>query len=211
MIGVIETSLAADDSEKTDRTRLTWPKLHDRRRVGGALHSLFPFFLIPSDALSGFLFMVSVVFAIPLVVFSLQALFRRRWKLMSIYALVWVLLCVPFTRYSGPHHWLRVLGFYVHTRLVGDYLSICQLTEFVENGVKQTAGVCGGFNRSESIDGIIYDTTGEIMQPVSQRTPEWERAMESVILREVVMSERPAEPLFGKCYWFRMHIHYLED
>jgi hypothetical protein len=111
-----------------------------------------------------------------------------------------VLLCLFFVKPVAPQEWLRVLGFYVRTRLVDDYLSRCRLTEFTENGFKQTAGSCEGFDRGLFFEDIVYDTTGEFMRPVSQRTPEWEHVMSGATVKEVLSKERRAYRLFGNYY-----------
>ena len=140
-----EPNLAIDSSDRFDRTRLRWPQLIViLAALLGAYAPFFFYFLVESEALSYCLLTVAAMFAVPLAVLSLQALFSRRWKLVSVFALVWVLLSLPFTGPLEPQESLRVLGFYVHTELA-DYGSRFQLTEFIENGVKQTAGRCDGF------------------------------------------------------------------
>ena len=86
----------------------------------------------------------------------------------------------------------------------------CQLTEFIENGVKQTAGRCDGFDRGLYFEHIIYDTTGEFMLPTSQRTPEWNRVMAGATVKAVLSKERPAYHLFGNYYCVIVDILDLE-
>lgn len=171
MDGVVEPSPAVSGTDRIDRANLTWPeRVVIVVALFGAYAPFFFYFLVPSELLSFLLLAVGAVSAIPLAVFSLQALFRLRWKSIFIFALVWALLCLFFVKPVAPQERLRLLGFYVRTRLIGDYLSRCRLIEFTENGVRQAAGSCEGFDRGLFFEDIVYDTTGEFMRPVSQRT-----------------------------------------
>lgn len=196
-----EPNLAIDSSDRIDRTRLTWPKrITIIITLLGAYAPFFFFFLIPSELLFFGLLAIGAVFAVPLAVFCLQALFRLRWKLVSIFAVVWVLLSLPFIGPSEPLRSMILAGFYIRTLLVDDYRSGCHATEFIENGVTQRIGACEGFDRGEFFEDIVYDTTGEFMRPVSQRTPEWMRAMSGATFKEAVSKEGIAYHLFGNYY-----------
>jgi hypothetical protein len=90
---------------------------------------------------------------IPLFLFSLGAVFSRRWELISIFAIVWMLLSPLVSPLVSSlvlvdawelRYWLRGQGFRVRTLLTKDYLSKCKLTEFIENGNKQAVGWCEG-------------------------------------------------------------------
>ena len=119
---------------------------------------------------------------------------------MSIFATVWVLLSLPFIGPSEPLRSVILAGFYIRTLLVDDYRSGCHVTEFIEKGVKQRAGYCEGFDYGQSFEDIIYDTTGEFTRPVSQRTPEWMRAMSGATYKGAVSEEGIAYHLFGNYY-----------
>jgi hypothetical protein len=137
----------------------------------------------------------------PLLGFSVEALVRLRWKQLGVFAVVWLLIVLPFSNVAPqPKIWMIRLGFFVKTMLAGDYLSGCRLSEFTENEVKQTIGVCDGFDSGQIFDFVVYDTTGELMLPVSQRTPEWSRVMSKAVAPAVVSIEDPAYPLFGHYY-----------
>ena len=201
MSGVIEPSVAVDGSGGIDRTHLTWSERITIIVILLAAYApFFLYFLVPSEALFLCLLVVNIVFAIPLAVFSLQELFHLRWKLISIFVLVWVLLCLSFIGPSVPRDWVRVSGFYVRTRLVDAYRSGCHATEFIENGVKQMAGGCEGFDRGQFFEDIVYDTTGEFMRPVSERTEEWKRVMSGATVKAVLSKEHRAYHLFGNYY-----------
>jgi hypothetical protein len=179
---------------------MTWPKWVV---IGLVLFGTYGFdffyFILPSDFL--WLTLAGFVFWIPLFVFSVGALFRLRWKLISTFAIVWVLLLSPLVfDVWALRYWLRGQGFRVSTLLTREYPSRCRLTEFVENGVKQTAGFCRGFDRGDFFDYIVYDTTGEFIMPVSQRSPEWKREMAKATEEPVVLRENAAFHLFGNYY-----------
>lgn len=156
---------------------------------------------------------VGIMFAcwIPLFFFSLSALFRRNWKTVAVFAATWVLALLPLLKVEPVERfrgWLYVQGFRIHASPVEDYLSRCRLTEFVEQGAKQTVGECewdGDAVYDDVVYVVFYDTTGEIALPLSQRTPEWMDAMYNYspikVLRE---SEDRAEHLIGSFYRIRI-------
>lgn len=208
----LEQSPVVDGSDRFDRTGLTWPKRIIIALAPLALYAAFFFhFLIDSNMLGLCLLATSALLAIPLAVFLLQALLRRHWKLVSIYAFVLVLLCVPFTETVGPHVWLRSLGFYVRTQSFGDYRSACRLTDFIEDGVKQTAGACEAFDGGEQYELIIYDTTGEWMRPPPQRSPEWTHVMEGATMIATLPKERRAYRVFGNYYCLAISRYDFDD
>jgi len=189
---------------------MTWPKrIAILLTLLGVYGIFFSYFLLPSAMV--WCGLTSIVFLFPLTVFSLEALFTLRWRLISVFSVVWLLLSLPFIVGEGPHEWLRVLGFYVKTRLANDYLSRCRLTDFVENGVKQTAGFCQGFDRGDYFDFVVYDTTGEFVLPVSRRTPEWKQVMSVATVKAVVSKENRAYHLFGDFYAVYVDIFELEN
>jgi hypothetical protein len=145
------------------------------------------------------LFLVSLVFLIPLLIFSGEAMYGRHWKLVAIFAIIWCLVGLPFLTSSVPY-WLSSQGFRFLTLLDRDYRSRCRLTDFVENNVTQTAGFCEGFDRGDNLDFVVYDTTGEFLLPVSQRSPEWKQVMSVATEKSLVSKENRASRLFGNYY-----------
>jgi hypothetical protein len=86
-------------------------------------------------------------------------------------------------------------------------MSGCRLTEFVDNGVKQTVGLCetwvAAYQSAAYL--VFYDTTGQIALPVSQRTPEWKDAMYDYSPKKVLRdSDGRAERLSGDFYRIRI-------
>ncbi len=140
--------------------------------------------------------------ALAVVFFSISALFRRRWKELAIFSATLVIAFLPAFGVGWHLEWLLGEGFRLHASPVEQYLSQCKLVEFVENGIKQTAGQCeshgiySGYART-----VIYDTTGELLKPVSQRTPEWRHAMDEFYSEEVLASsEDRTRHIFGDFY-----------
>jgi len=132
----------------------------------------------------------------------LRALFRRRW---SEVAILCAMAPVVFYPYLGPDlslRWIYVAGFRFHASPIEEYLSRCELVEFVEKGATQKVGVCESRGGSwNTVDVVIYDTTGELVLPVAQRTPEWTNAMGRFPPGKfVARSEGRAERLFGYFY-----------
>lgn len=177
---------------------MVWPK---RIVIAIALLTLYGshlcYFLAPNITLG--LLVVSLVLLIPLLIFVVEALYGRQWRVVTILAVVWCLVGLPFFVRSVPN-WISHQGFRVLTWLSHDYRSRCRLTDFVENSVKQTAGFCEGFDRGEYFDFVVYDTTGEFLLPVAQRTPEWKRVMSVATEKSLVSKEHRADHLFGNYY-----------
>jgi hypothetical protein len=158
------------------------------------------------EASAGWLVWMFLASWIPLLFFSLSALFRRNWRAVAVFSATWVLALWPLLEVEPVERfrfWLLVQGFRIHTSPVEDYLSRCRLTEFVEKGAKQTVGECesngGVYDNAAYV--VFYDTTGEIALPVSQRTPEWMDAMYHYSPKKVLRdSEDRADHLIGKFY-----------
>jgi hypothetical protein len=185
---------------------MTWPK---RMVIVGLLlcgyGDIFFSFLYPPAIF--WLLPMAAVLLFPLFVFSLEAVIGLRWRLLAIFAVVWLLVLLPFTNVEPqPRDWVRNLGFFVKTSLVDDYLSGCRLTQFIENRVKQTIGVCEVFDRGQIFDLVMYDTTGESILPIAQRTPEWMQAVSQGVAKAIVADELPAISLFGHYYTVRLTI-----
>lgn len=163
-----------------------------------AYGGMFCYFFAPTALV--WLFFAALLFLIPLICLSVEALFYRNKKLSIVFALTWLLLVLPYVGVPETREWLRVLGFYAKTKLVSDYSSRCRLSDFVENGVVQTAGFCQSFDRGDYFDYIVYDTTGEFILPASERTPEWKRVMAAATEEATVGRDRTAYHLFGNYY-----------
>lgn len=137
-----------------------------------------------------------------LSVLFLGALFGRRWKEIAIFCAMSPVVLLPYLGLNEPLRWFRVEGFRFYVSPVQKYKSNCKLIEFLEKGARQQLGVC---ERRWQIGGgtltVIYDTTGELMLPLSQRTPEWAKAMGRFSPGKfLTQSEDRAERLFGNFY-----------
>jgi hypothetical protein len=199
------------DPELVLDSKMTWPK----RVVIIVLLICFyspAFFSLLYPSVGFWPLLGAVLLLFPLLGFSVEALVRLRWKQFAVFVVVWLSIVLPLTNVAPqPKAWMTSLGFFVKTRLAGDYLSSCRLTEFIENEVKQTIGVCHGFDRGQMFDFVVYDTTGELMLPVSQRTPEWSRVISKAVAPAVVSIEDPAYPLFGHYYVVELTILQLPE
>lgn len=131
-----------------------------------------------------------------------SALFRRRWKEVAIFFAIWAIVLLPFYGIRLPLRWLYVEAFRLHASPIEEYLSRCKLVEFVESDAKQKLGVCERLPMSgHGTLAVIYDTTGELALPVSQRTPEWTKTMGRFSPgRFFMQSEGWAQHLFGNFY-----------
>ena len=157
----------------------------------------FSFPLLP-DRLAGlYLFCLLALF-----VLFLGDLFRLRWNDVAIFFGIWAVVLLPLYGIKAPLRWLRVEAFRIHASPIEEYLSRCRLIEFVENGTKQALGRCDYLGiGGEAVLDVFYDTTGEFVLPVSQRTPEWKAAMWHFSPHQVLINaEGRAERLFGNFY-----------
>lgn len=121
---------------------------------------------------------VYVACLLALFLLLLGALLFLRWKEVAIFLVIWTLVVLPVYRGSELPRWIYVEAFRLHAAPIEEYLSRCKLIEFVENGAKQKVGLCERLPLPG--DGwltMIYDTSGQLMLPVSRRTPEWTKAM----------------------------------
>jgi hypothetical protein len=184
-----------------DGGRLTWP-------IGavifvvlfGLYGSDFFYFLLPNVML--WLVLVGGACAVPLAILTFLALLRFRWRLIPIFVIVWALLSLRFFGVWAPTEWLNVQGFRVGNLLTQGYPAGCSHLEFIENGIKQTLGLCRGFDRGDHFDFIVYDKTGEFVLPASRRSPEWKQAMSEATNthEELESRENPAYRLYGDFY-----------
>jgi hypothetical protein len=136
-----------------------------------------------------------------LFVLSLNALFRRRWKEIVIFFAIWPVVLFPLFG-SEVLRWLYVEAFRVHASPIEEYLSRCELFEFIENGVKHVLGRCESTLVQDGVlRDVFYDTPGEFILPPSQRTPEWKGAMGHFDPRKFLLEqEGRADKLFGNFY-----------
>ena len=138
----------------------------------------------------------------------LGALFRfwRRWKEVAIFLAIGAVVLLPYYRLSGvliaPARWLSAIAFRIHSSPIEQYLARCELVQFSENGSEQSVGECERFGvGNEDAVTVLYDTTGELILPVSQRTPEWTAAMRYFKPADTLAkSEGRAFHLFGNFY-----------
>lgn len=141
------------------------------------------FLAYPAPDISYWLIWVYLACLLALFFLFLGTLFRRRWKEVAIFCAMAPVVLLPFLGLNVSFGWLHVEGFRFHASPIEKYLSQCKLIEFIENGATQKVGVCErqGQPGDETLT-VIYDTTGELALPVSQRTPEWTKAMAQACL-----------------------------
>lgn len=148
--------------------------------------------------------LVWVYFGALVVLFFLflGALFRARWKEVAIFLVIWSVVLLPFFGVRPPLQWLQIEAFRLHASPIEAYLSRCKLVVFFKNSVEQKVGVCERLpSAGDATVAIIYDTSGELALPVSQRTPEWTKAMGRFSPGEFfTKSEGYADHLFGNFY-----------
>jgi hypothetical protein len=119
---------------------------------------------------------------------------RYRWNEVAIFVAIGAVVLLPYYRLGflleAPGGALVTAGFRIHASPIEEYRSRCELIEFLENGVKQTVGRCEahGQNGNLFFYTVIYDTTGELLKPVSYRTQAWQTAMSAFYSDKVLNS-----------------------
>lgn len=77
-------------------------------------------------------------------------------------------------------------GFRIHASPVEQYLATCRMFDFTESGEKHVVGECEGqayepgFPPGLGYLTVIYDPTGNLLKPASERSPEWKRAFDKI-------------------------------
>ena len=160
------------------------------------------FLSYPAPTTASWLIWLCVACVPALFFLFLVALFRRRWKEAAIFCAMGPVVLLPYLGLNMPLRWLYVEGFRFHVSPIEKYLSRCKLIEFVENDAKQKVGVCERqWQPGDVTLTVIYDTTGELALSVSQRTPEWTKAIGRFSPGQFfTQSEGRAERLFGNFY-----------
>jgi hypothetical protein len=150
-----------------------------------------------------FEWLVDVYFACLLALFFLflGALLFRRWKEVAILLGIWAVVLMPIYGPRELPRWVYVEAFRRHASPIEEYLSRCKLVEFVENGAKQKVGVCERLGLPGGGLTVVYDTTGQLMLPASQRAPAWKQAMGRFSPGKFfIQSAGHARHLFGNFY-----------
>lgn len=164
--------------------------------IGGVVFA----FSLPS--LSNWLWFVYLTCLPAFSVVFLSALFRRRWNALARFLVIGPIVLFPLYAKTGSLRWLYVEAFRFHASPTEEYLARCKLIEFTENGSRQVLGKCDSLNAGgDAALLVLYDTTGELLLPVSQRTPEWRAAMGHFSPHAVLVdTEGRAEKLLGNFY-----------
>jgi hypothetical protein len=140
--------------------------------------------------------------------------YRLWWKELAIFLAIWAVVLMPWyvsrLGIDMPLAWLRGIGFRVHASPIEEYLSRCNLIRFSENGREQSVGECETIpgQTDEQYMTVFYDSTGEFILPVSQRTPEWTTAMRHFEPADTLTkSERRASHLYADFYVIGLSIY----
>jgi hypothetical protein len=144
-----------------------------------------------------------------LFVLFLGALFRfwSRWKEIAVFLAIGAVVLLPYYRLAyllePPAAALRTIAFRVHSSPVEEYLARCNLVQFNENGSEQSVGVCELFGvGNEDAVAIFYDSTGEFILPISQRTAKWTAATSHIRPTDMLTkTEERAFHLYGNFYY----------
>jgi hypothetical protein len=143
---------------------------------------------------------------------SLLALIRRRWKTLAILCFPLMIASLRIFGVAQPSQWLQVTGFLVHASPIEAYLSRCRLVAFVEDDKKQQVGECEGIPTSGiTWDIVIYDTTGQLILPRAERTREWKSAVGILSSPDVyVETEGRASHIVGDFYVIGVRLDELQ-
>lgn len=84
-------------------------------------------------------------------------------------------------------------GFRIHASPVEQYLATCRMFDFTDGGEKHIIGACEsqpyepGFPPGLAYLAVIYDPTGNLLKPESERSPEWTRAFDKIRENDVAI------------------------
>jgi hypothetical protein len=132
--------------------------------------------------------------------------FWRRWKEVPIFLAIGAVVILPYYRLDylldAPAGALVTIAFRVHSAPIERYLARCNLVQFNERGSEQSLGQCERFGiGNEDAVSVFYDSTGEFILPVSQRTPEWTAAMRHFEPEDLLTkTDDRASHLYGNFY-----------
>ena len=125
-----------------------------------------------------------------LAIMAPLAAFRRKWLAAALGLLPVILIALPIVGVTKPLAWVQTTGFRIHITPVDEYLSTCRLLTISENNRLQQIGRCRSLPRwDKSRIDIVYDTTGSLLGPADQASPESKAA-----LIKLYGAEAPAIP-----------------
>ncbi|WP_139024676.1 hypothetical protein [Bradyrhizobium sp. STM 3843] len=153
----------------------------------------------------GWIYLIGIAILFALLI---RAAIGRRWQDSAIFAVIWCVVLFPL--YAPiTASWMRVEAFRAHVSPIASYLSQCKLIDFVAGNAKQKLGRCENLGTGgEEVLEIFYDTTGLIVAPPAQRTPEWRAAMGHFSPTAVHLEgEGRARRLFGDFYEIALFPH----
>jgi signal transduction histidine kinase len=167
-----------------------------------------PLLLFSQPTLTYTLIWVYLACLLGLFYLFLGALFRfwRRWKEVAILLAIGAVVLLPYYRLAYlikiPAAALVTIAFRVHSYPVAEYLARCNLIQFNEHGSEQSLGQCERFGvGNEDAVAVFYDSTGEFILPVSQRSPEWTAAMRHFQPEDLLTKvDNRASHLYGNFY-----------
>jgi hypothetical protein len=152
-------------------------------------------------------FYVDAAFAVVVIICGLVASIRRQWSTFAIFCLPIVIFSLP-----GVSRRLQATGFSIYASPLEQYLSRCRLFEFFEDGKKRQVGECEGIPTSGiTWDYVIYDTAGQLVLPLAQRTPEWKSAVGMLSSPDVyIKTEGRASHIVGDFYRIGVRLDELQ-
>jgi len=114
----------------------------------------------------------------PLLLVACAMLIFRQWKVVTAIALAFGLQAVFSAPIAGsrPLYWAVAQGFRLHAWPSDQYLQRCDLKNFVKDGLTYPVGDCHDcyqFLDEPFYECVVYDASGEILLPASQRNREW--------------------------------------
>jgi hypothetical protein len=171
------------------------------------------FLKYPLPSLSFWLLGIWFACWIPLVFFSLSALFRRNWRAIAIFSATWLMALLSLFEpepVKQVRDWIGLQGFRIHVASER-YPSRCELVTFVEDGIEQQLGHCETITRSiDFLEDIFYDTTGQFALPPKQRTKGWQDAMYNFSPYCYLAEKAVADRGFGNFYTVVIPVEHLD-
>jgi hypothetical protein len=172
--------------------------------LGSAFGGRFLTYLWPSA--SEWLIRIGLICTVIAVPWLIVCAFKSRPGSALILVATLLFIFAPNFAESENANWLMTLGFRIHASPIEQYLTTCRMSEFTENGVKQSIGDCErdfyevGFPAALAYVHVIYDPSRNLLKPEAERTPEWQEALEGLLSAGSTVSITSVRHLFADFY-----------
>lgn len=144
----------------------------------------------------------AVLYAAVLAICAVIYTCKKQFRSAALYFCP-LIFFLSFRLSGAPYLFVRQVGFRLSTIPESQYIQRCHSTSFSEHGHQEAVGLCKIIDRkwSEGWDYIVYDTSGQVLNPVISRTSRWRTAVNSLPNGRVIDNvSSKATPLWRSFY-----------